>query len=151
MEFTKIKYNKDKVELKYHIEQDEYKISSFDKPRPEFQQAMQKLVVSVVDICEFPEMYGESIDIISVSLSYSSGIMGATITALKALDTSYAPLVLNTPHLPTQDYSGNNPNAPLLPENAIKAIENLIEEAELYLQGKRSQLSILDEMEVSSN
>ncbi|MFA7326289.1 MAG: hypothetical protein WC121_06460 [Candidatus Kapaibacterium sp.] len=151
MELRKIKYNSDKVEIKYDIDNDSYRLSSYDKPRPEFIEAMQKLVEPLVEICEFQEGYGDTIDIISVSISHSKGIMGATITGLKKLDTSYAPLVINTPHLPTEDYSGNNPNAPILPDIAVKRIEGLIEEAELYINGKRSQLSILDDMEVSNN
>lgn len=151
MEFRKIKYNNDKVEIKYTIETDQHRLSSLDKPRPEFIEAMQKLVKPLVKICEFEEDYGDTIDIISVSLSYTSGIMGATITGLKSLKSSNAPLVINTPHLPTEDYSGNNPNAPTLPIEAINRIEELIIEAELYLQGKRSQMSILDDIEISTN
>lgn len=151
LELRRIKYNNDKVEIKYDIDNDSYKLSSYDKPRPEFIDVMQNLVEPLVKICEFQEGYGDTIEIISVSISHSKGIMGATITGLKKLDTSYAPLVINTPHLPTEDYSGNNPNAPLLPEMAITRIEALIEEAEFYINGKRSQLSILDEMEVSNN
>lgn len=151
IEFRKIKYNSDKVEIKYDIDNDSYKLSSYDKPRPEFIDALQNLVNPLVKICEFQEGYGDTIEIISVSLSYSKGIMGATITGLKKLNTSYAPLVINSPHLPTEDYSGNNPNAHLLPKEAITRIETLIEEAELYINGKRSQLSILDDMEVSNN
>ena len=67
MEFRKIKYNKDKIELKYEANGDEYKLSS------------------------------------------------------------------------------------TLSGDPVKAIKNLIDEATLYLEGKRSQMSILDEIEINVN
>lgn len=151
MEFQKIKYNKDKVEIKYKIDKDEYKLTSVEDPAPSFKEALQDLVDPLVDICQFEENYGVSINIISVSISNTDGIMGATITGLKELTTSYAPLVINTPHLPSADYSGSNPDAPLLPVEAINAIERLKIEAEKFIQGRRAQMTILDEMQISEN
>ena len=149
--FKKIKYDGKKVNLDYVIESNEDKhwLESIEQPSPEFVAALNKLAGDVIEICELPEMYKTGLKIRGVSLSWTvtgdgEYIMGAVITALKTLSSSNSPLTINTPHLPAEDYSGNNPNAKVLSIGCIKNINNLIECAECYLQGERSQENMFE-------
>jgi hypothetical protein len=81
-----------------------------------------------------------------VTITWTNDIMGACITALKALKGANAPLVLNTPHLPSEPYSeGGSPDF-LLPEETAENIGALLNEAEAYIRGERAQGSLLPEV-----
>lgn len=149
MRFTKIKFDGKRIFLNYETlrdssEPDKFQFESSEKPSPSFNEALQRLKWHIGDICELETKYIHSIEVRSVSFSYGgeNDTMGATITGLKTLGTANAPLVINTPHLPTEDYSGNNPAAFTLSVSCIKDIGLLIDEANKYLEGEREQESM---------
>ena len=108
MNITKVKYAGEKVRIEYTIdradggEADEYTLQSADKPLPSFETALLALTPDVVDICELDTLSAAHITVRGVTFTWKHDIMGACITALKTLTTANAPLVLNTPHLPSE-------------------------------------------------
>lgn len=144
--FTKIKFDGSKVTLGYEIprkdgDPDEFTVFCADLPAPEFDQALQALAVDVAGICEMPDSDAVKIKVRGVTLTWAHDIMGACITAMKSLKTAQSPLVLNTPHLPSESYSDTD--CPVLRTDCIHRLDRLALEAERYLNGERAQGSLL--------
>jgi hypothetical protein len=140
--FTKIKYDGAKVRIEYEVERegkepDEYSLFSADAPSTSFQAALGALREDVIAICELPADQMDKLHIRGVSISHTNGIMGACITALKTVQTANAPLVLNSPHLPSAPYS-DNPE-PVLPPETCERLRALMAEAQKYIDGERAQ------------
>jgi hypothetical protein len=129
----KIKYSVERKDGRF----DEQVISSFDTPLPTFNQALQALSADVCSICELPEAYAERMRVSSVSISWTNDIMGAVITGLRRVNAANSPVVLNTPHLPAEDYGGGE--GPTLPGATLERIEALVTECERYILGERAQ------------
>lgn len=118
------------------------KYASYDDPHPELKQKMEDLEKSVCKICEFPEKTAKRIAVTGVSFNYSKNdVMGAVIIAKKELNTSNAPLNINTPNLPAEDYSETGDN-PTLPQDTLDTLLELQSECIKYVKGKRKQMSI---------
>lgn len=161
MRFTKIKYGSDKKHyFEYEVVKDaendaidEFKFSSKDKALPGFYEKLQALAVYVCDICEFPLDWAKDITVLGVSFSYAGedDVMGAVITATRQLMHSNSPLVVNTPHKPSEFYSkGENDMRDmneLLPRACVGMLEDLQAEAEKYVNGEREnqQMGMFDE------
>lgn len=148
MRFNKIKLSKDaRYRFEYEVERndgeerDEFACSSKDRPRPEFLTTLDKLKPFVVKICELPASYESKIAVRGVSFSYGgdSETMGATITSVMALENSTGPLILNTPHKTEAFYSEHGDDRQLLPEGCVEVLNDLCDEAELYVRGERAQ------------
>lgn len=146
---SKIKFDGTRVEIKYTVgrgggEPDEYELKCRDLPHPDFKVAFEALRPFVAEICEMDEDYLEKSEVRGVSISNTNGVMGACITVLKTLKTATSPLVINTPHLPSEPYNEeqNPETAKLLPKECVEAIQDLIDEAGLYVDGKRAQGSL---------
>ncbi|MCF7839775.1 MAG: hypothetical protein K9N22_03260 [Candidatus Marinimicrobia bacterium] len=141
--FKKIRYKDNQVILTYEDEtphgNDKYTMESFDEPAPEFKKALSGLAPHVIDICELSNESPDNISVLGVSLSDTDGITGVTITALKNLVRSNAPLVLNTPHKPYESYTKDGDDSNCLTDDQIDAVETLVEAARDYLRGKRAQ------------
>ena len=146
MRIRKIKRGSSFVEVHYDREGkdgawDEYSIKCTEAPRPELDQALARLAGHVGDICELPSAYVNGLRVTGLSLSYQddTGNWGAVITALKALRKANSPLVINTPHLPSEPYSASNPSEPRLSGDQVRDIGTAMECAEHYVQGDRLQ------------
>lgn len=143
MTINKVKHDGALTHIEYEDEIngtiEEHVLKSYDKPLPEFIEALQSLAPAIELICELPEGYSNSITIRGVSFSHAGPheTMGASITGLKSLGTSNSPLVINTPHLPSEDYNGNEYNTMLLPGSAVLNLHWLISEAERFVRGER--------------
>ena len=136
-----------------------------DAPKPELLEALQALAVPALKECEvirvpdhdlfasmekilgpeaveehrallrrFSEAEAEA-TVRSVSFSWSLDIMGASICLLVALDHADQTLVLNTPHKPSQPYSGETGHT--LPEGMVEKLERLHVLVERYIDGDR--------------
>lgn len=138
---NKIKYSKKSGEvlIEYDIiSADEVKVTlkSDDKPLPEFIEQFTKLVPYVEQICQFEKDFCFAANVSGVSLSWSHDIMGAVITCLIPLETANGPMVVNTPHIPSGQYNEGG-TAPVLPIGCRLVIEELIVQAERYIDGER--------------
>ncbi len=142
-EFRKIKLSKGRVKLEWDVypegtdTPDHYSLDSIEQPKDSFPAAMLALAEHLVMICELPANYVDRVTVIGVSLSWTDGVMGATITGLMSLYHSSAPLVLNTPHKPEAPYSEGADESNLLPEETVAAIYELIAAAGEYVAGER--------------
>lgn len=150
---TKVKYEGSKVHIEYEVVKDngidEFSLTCREEPRPEFKAALDGLAPTVAEGIEIPELtdakglkkYVKTLEVRGVSFSYSNGIMGAVITALKTLENCNSPLVINTPHKPSSPYSQGDPSAEdkCLSPAAVKELKKLQEEAEKYIAGERAQ------------
>ena len=146
MTITRLKYDGRKVSIDYQqqartgADPDEISLVCADPPRLELVAALQALAADVVAIGELRPSDRDLLTVRGVTCTWKDDVLGAVITALKALETANAPLVLNTPHLPEKPYSGNpgDPN-PVLPPGAATRVRTLLTEAERYLAGDRAQ------------
>ena len=139
---NKVKYNPKtgEVLIEYEIiSADDVKVTlkSEDRPLPEFIEQFQKLVPYVEQICQFEKDFCNESHVSGVSLSWSHEIMGAVITCLIPLDTANGPMVVNTPHIPSGQYNEGG-QAPVLPRGCVTVIEELIVQAERYIDGERN-------------
>lgn len=137
-EINKIKLKDGRTTIRYTepVSGDEFEINSIDPARPELSKALNALVDDVVEICEL-DMIDEDlhkITVLGVSFTYTQGI-GATITALKTLEFSASPLVLNTPH----KFSECENEMQMLTTEAVARLKNLIVECNRYINGDRAQ------------
>ncbi|MRS02113.1 hypothetical protein EG832_02600 [bacterium] len=143
MRIKKIKLETGKVFIEYSEEKpdgksENYTLESTDKPLQSFKDALQGLAGYIGEICELPEDYCTSITVRGVSFSYGgeNKTMGATITGL-TLKYANAPLVINTPHLPSAPYSKGSDESCLLPDECYFQLMDLQDEANKFLEGQR--------------
>jgi hypothetical protein len=156
-EITKVKLKDNRVEI--HAEQkignagDGTKVTVLrcsDAPAESFNAAVTALVPHVRGILMLqPKQWEGCIDVVGVSFSRTETeedefVDGAVITCVISLDTANSPLVINTPHLLYEQYSPTG-EAPLMPEDAQDALNDLKREAEAYLNGKRAQGDLFEE------
>lgn len=123
-------------------EYDKLTLECHDMPAPDFVAALTALAPHVADICELPgEPAAENMRVIGVSFSRPDGAAwGATITALIKLANSNGPLVLNTPHKPSEACYDGDRNA--LPDACVMDLERLERAAEKYVNGFRAQTAL---------
>ena len=156
-QITKVKLSKDsKVHIEYQIPRttesgndfDQFTLNCIDKPLPAFELAMLNLRKHVLDICEMPVNDTEvmKIKVNGVSFSYSGDnyVMGATIMASKTLAKSNSPLLINTPHKFDQPQNENQGTEMCLSDDCVNVLVELLEQAEKYIDGERTQLEMFD-------
>lgn len=158
---TKVKLRKEnKIHIEYKVERkingksdyDEFTLSCVDKPRPEFEIVFMDLRKHVLEICELPADVSdiEKVIVKGVSFSYSESesgesIMGATITASRSLSKSNASLIINTPHKFDTPHNDKQPKTFLLTPECADLLNELIDEAEKYIDGNRAQLGLFNQ------
>jgi len=147
---TKVKYDTNKVVIKYQTvrpdgEPDEYEVKCGDLPHADFMGALKALVPHAGQITE---LILDNSEVRGVSFSYTNDVMGACITVLKKLETTPGPLIINTPHLPSEPYNPDQDptKALLLSDKCVEALEKLQREALAYLDGKRAQGSLFSSL-----
>jgi len=151
-QITKVKYDGSKVQVAWEedtpIGKNEFFLKCSDAPRADFSVALQLLKKYVTQIIEIPEenqnKWIENLEIRGVSFSWTNNVMGAVITALKTLEKSNSPLVINTPHKTAEPYSPGGDVGNLLSEECVDALKDVIFEAEEYIGGKRAQQTMLE-------
>lgn len=111
---------------------DVFEMESHDQPLDALFSAVNDLARDVQQLCELPAKYTEGLEVIGVTFSYGGTGQGVTVTALKALKRSAAPLVINTPHMLVED----------LDPPAKKRIEEVQIQVNTYLDGERAQMQL---------
>ena len=150
--FKKIKYSKGKVTLVWEQlnkakEWDSYSMESTEAPSPSFDMVLQGLRRQFLEEVELTMLEPEKFNIGSVSISWVETeevgtVMGAVISALRELETSNSPLVLNSPFKPEKPYTEDGNYDVCLHRQTVEAIKLLFDEAELYLEGDRAQTNL---------
>ena len=149
--FTKIKYRTKKgehaVDLRWEEEQAEGKtaithhLTSTEAPWASLPSAMTAFVPPVLRLLELDADYEDGLEVVGLSISYGDdGRRGLVVTCLKELSSSPAPLVLNTPHL----QEAGDDDAPALPAEMERALDNALAAATLFLEGSRAQGSLFE-------
>ena len=112
-------------------------LKSTDQPLQEFRDAFVGLVKHVRHILEIrADQWENMISVTGVSWSTSEeGVEGVVITSLVQLVNVQAPIVLNTPHMPVEQYSTAG-------QDALDAVKR---HAEDYFHGKRQQGELFEE------
>ena len=152
--FTKIKFDPKKgmVHLEYKSGKqllDEYTMKCTEAPNPNFIKSLEVFKTHVTDICELPADYADRIIVRGISLNYGGedDVMGCVIIAGMELQNSNAPLNLNTPNKIECMYNPDMPDDEkvLMSADMRDDIEELIHEANLYVEGERAQTSLFAE------
>jgi hypothetical protein len=145
MRISKAKLKDDQlyVELESTDEDTERKTSlrSLGGVHPDLDMAFLMLHPHVREILEWPDhLYDARLTITGVSWSFSetTGVEGATMVCQAEIDTCNSPFCFNTPHLPFSQYCEDG-NAPIMPPDAVDALNALRAEVQAYLDGKRAQ------------
>jgi len=126
----------DKNSVRYDVEKGKL-------PHKDFANALRDLRQDVVTICEIymtEENFQKEVARIKVtglSLSYSHDVLGVVIAAQRELLHSSAPLNLNTPHKIETLYGEEGDESQVMDPYTRQRIVAVMEEALLYIQGKR--------------
>lgn len=144
MRIKSVKCSSAAVTVEYQVERtdgqyDEYTLTSNDAPVRSFYDALAALSTDVVQMCEFA---GGDVDVRGVSFSHKKGILGVVVTALKSIERSASPLIINTPHTTEKPYA-ENAETPVLSTAMIGRLRAVILEAERYVNGTRAQRGLL--------
>lgn len=142
--FKKIKYkaSEKKVTITWGEERSngdsfDTTLTSPDAPRPELLELLAALTPFAVELCEFDEddLWPNDLKAAGVTIGHGKeGARGITITCLRPVESSSAPIVLNTPHV----------NEDVWPAGLDSALYSLEKEAGLYIDGYRAQQSLFD-------
>lgn len=147
---TKIKAKKGEYTFWWEIFQketknwDKFTLVCKDPPKEELKERLQVMANHVVEICEFEQSATKKIAVSGITVSYTQENRYLVITALKDLNYSQAPLVINTParpELPNGECTEEFCMSKVL-RNDLMALEN---EAWLYINGDRAQQSLFNE------
>jgi len=150
MRIKKVKYYKKEQKVLISYEEkgadgyDNYTLDSEDTPNPSLLKSLSDLASDVLYLCEIKGKSDFHVDVRSVSFSYGgeNEVMGATISAGIALERSYCPLNVNTPHKASESYSEHEDPKQLLDESAIIKLKLVQEEAMKFVSGDRAQLKL---------
>lgn len=144
---TKIKVKKGEYTLSWEeynertTEWDKHTLVCKDPPREEFKERLQVMANHVTEICEFEQGATKKIVVNGITISYSNDNNYLVIMALKELNNSKSPMVINTPARPatpngacTKEYCMSN--------ELSRDLSALEEEAWRYIEGDRAQASL---------
>lgn len=148
MEITKVKFKDGTLYYQYEVERsdgsvDEVKVKSHDAPLATFEEVWDMLPKVVVDEAELPISMANDTTVSSITIShYDDGRWGAVLSAVRSLENSNCPLVLNTPHKPAIPSENNPQDTMVLSESSVRKIEDVIRETEKYIRGERQQRTL---------
>ncbi len=141
--FTKIKSG-DRIKLAWQQLNgentwDDYSISCVERARPEFYETMQALAAHLLEVCEITTTNPVEVNGVSLAYGGEAETMMVTLTAKIKLENSTTPLCINTPCKPCGLLHENDTGENVLYADAVDAIQEVINEAETYLDGDRAQ------------
>lgn len=113
-------------------------LESGEAPRSELRDAMKALRADVVEMTELP-IDEDELTVIGVSFTHGD-YDGVVVTALRELENSNAPLVLNTPHF-TNDEEADVGVYSMDCQERLDDLESLVF---AYVDGERQQLELED-------
>jgi len=148
--FSKIAVKGEGESLKVHLTfvapteagSEEHDIISKDAPLDSFLAAMRKFDGHVGYMCDFPKEYAQGCVVHTVSLSDQKGRIGLILSARKDLGSGKA-FNFNTPRYdePAEDETTEYS----LSRQTLKAVNDLIKEANRYRLGERSQIGMFED------
>lgn len=140
----KVKISTEEVEIHWTVAKkgklrDLETLVSEDRPIPQFRMALQAFDKFVHKLCEWPDPdkegeYGIQIGIVHISYN-EKGVRGIVITGKRELEGANGPFCFNTPFVAESVEVGTVK----FDEATSKALDNLIKQANAYLDGERLQ------------
>ena len=145
MRITKVRRKPEEVSIEYERPNphnrdltDTIKFRCEEEPKSSFDSALQALKEFLLDICELPKKYGNTLTMTGVTVSYAkNGSRKIVLTGQKNLVSSKSPLNLATPIRSTSAESEDADPDYLLSDDASKALHAFIKEVEAYINGDR--------------
>lgn len=128
------------VTIKYSLERedgerDNIVISSHEKPKKEFRDAMQALKAHASDILEVEEEWLVDSTVKAVSFKRKDGFLGASISVCRPIDMANSPVNFTTPLLFNDNKQHDGIG--LYSDSMYDTLVDLIEHAYQYLDGNR--------------
>ena len=142
MKFTKIKFDGETVTLEWQelLFEDDRKTTTFESkedPEPGLNRALQALAPLVLRMIEAPEDWGALVK--GVSVKHPGDQRGLVVTAVREIEATNSPFVVNTPYLLE---SGEGEETAPLAAKVFKALDALEKQAARYIAGHRAQGSL---------
>lgn len=118
-----------------------------EEAAPSFYDAIKALSVHATILCELPESYAKRIAVKAVKYTYKGDdeIMGAKMLIGMDLFHSEGAVSCWTPHKPSIPYEENAKEPygdKALSEACVKALWELVRQAQLYIKGERAQIAL---------
>lgn len=149
MNFTKIKFNGEKVSLSWTEKKSggteiEHNLHSAQMPSPDLPAALKAFDKFVEELIEVPRDWMATLKVTGLSINEEEdGRSGLVITCLKKVGAANGPLVLNTPHL-RQPLKLGEEGPGFFMDGMEGAIESADRAATGYVDGKRAQRNLFD-------
>lgn len=148
-QFTKITANGKSIQIHWISrkktaseadEQHNHQLECAEKPKPEFDTALQAFLLFMLRIIGAPTDWTDNTKITGVSLNKEEdGRRGIVITASRKCPFGAAPIALNSPHMREPKDDAKETGANFFLSGMADAIDTLCEEAQAYLDGDRAQ------------
>ncbi len=116
----------------------QHDIESKDAPLDSFLEAMRNLDNFVGALCGFPLTYAEGCRVHTVSIGSVGGKTAVILSVSKHLDDLGKAFNFNTPRFTESDEDSDT----AAPAELLQAVNHLVEEANLYRNGERSQVAL---------
>lgn len=146
---VKYKHKDGETLVKYEIPRDEegtydtVTLETSDEPRQELVDALQGMASHVCEMIEAPAEWRDELTVLSVKLGYSNDVQGIVITALRALENSNSPLVLNTPNYTREPYNESDiSGVGVFTTQCANDIDELEKLVFRFVDGERSQAEL---------
>ncbi|MEM3091567.1 MAG: hypothetical protein QXD05_00315, partial [Candidatus Pacearchaeota archaeon] len=111
----------------------------------ELKRLLNELKKYVCEVCELNESELNKIFITGISFSWTKDVMGVTVTALKELERSNTPLVINTPHKTEDLYSIIGDENNLIDDRYLPIFYKIIQELKSFIKSESLQLELFPE------
>lgn len=144
MRFTKVKHRNGETTLVWLDSEDgcqhRHEVTSTETPEPEFRNALAALGPHVGRLLELPPDYG--LEVAGISLRYGDDDRyGVVVTAVKEVEGSTSPFVINSPTTKSPDVDDTRPQ---MSEAFGKAVDEVLALAARFVDGKRAQGELFD-------
>lgn len=147
--FTKIKNTGKSVAIEWSTkrttaskaeEHQSHQLECPERPRPAFDTALQTFLPFLLRILGAPVEWSDNTKVTGVSLNKEEdGRRGLVLTATRKCPFGAAPIALNTPHLRESQDATKEKGALFWLPGMDEAVDQMIHEAEKYLEGDRAQ------------
>jgi hypothetical protein len=131
-----IKYEKNTKDTKIP---EQITLETYDVPLDILPERLQAMARHVTAICELPDTITESLTVIGITITYSGDSQGLVITALRELENSNSPMVINTPHFTRTDSDKN-----VYSTRCGIDLDALVEAIKDFINGDRAQKQLFD-------
>lgn len=147
MRFTKVRYRNGETTLNWLDEEADaskhkHEVTSTEDPEPEFRSGLGALAPHVAALLGLPKSQSEHLEVAGISLRYGEDDRyGVVVTCIKELEDGDSPWVINTPHRKSRDVDDERP---ALSEEFEAAIDQVLDMARGFVEGKRAQGELFD-------